>query len=83
MAKAVRFFSGTIPIECHADWEAAVREDGAVFMRGWSHGRYKSWTRWWSVSTPPVGLDEQTEVRSVRLPDYDGVTAPDLTVVKM
>lgn len=82
MAKAVKFYSGSTPIQCDADCEVAVREDGEMFMRVWSEGRYRNWTPWWHVNKLPSGLSEKTEVPPVRLPNNADATAAPLLAVR-
>jgi hypothetical protein len=83
MSKAIKFFSGNIPINCKTDCEVAVREDGVAFMRVWSHGKYKGWTAWWRANEIPEGVREY-ELPNVRLPDGNqNSEAPELVVRKI
>lgn len=68
MAKAVRFFVGTL--SNGVSTEAAMREDGTLFVRYYEFNGYaKAWTKW-SVLNNPVWETHGTNVYSGERVEY-------------
>jgi hypothetical protein len=58
MAKAVKIFTG-FSMDYTSQRQAAIREDGAVFTRIMSRGRYGyAWSAWRSAAAVPAGFNE-------------------------
>ena len=58
MAKAVKIYTG-FTMDFTADRQAAVREDGAVYMRVKGRGRWGyAWGRWRRTDAVPAGFHE-------------------------